>query len=103
MLSTVAFYVLLKYAPGRAVSFSPTLTAMFLVYYYASYYCTVLKEHLENVGESVYMSKWYLLKPNHRRDYLMIMMLGQKERTLTLGPFGFASLERFTEVRSRAL
>lgn len=92
------FYVTLLYTPLRAVSFAPMLMTAFAMYFSVSYCCLLIKESFENVGQSLYMSKWYLMNVHHRKDFLKILMLGHKQKTLRVGAFGFASLERFTQV-----
>lgn len=100
VLATSAFYVLSLYAPNRAVQFAPLLSTIVLTYFFVSYVCALLKESFENIGGSLYMSKWYLMRPALRKDFLKIMIMGQKTQTLRLGPLGYASLERFTQVTS---
>lgn len=81
------------------MSFVPVLGTAFCQYFFVSFASAVVKEGFENVGGSLYASKWYLLKPEDRKDFFMLLMMGQKVKTLTVGTFGFSNLERFTQVR----
>lgn len=98
VLACSAFYVLLLFSPGRALSMCPVLTTVTLAYFFVSVFCELVKKRFEDIGQSLYSSKWYLLKPCCRKDFLMILMMGLKEKTLVVGPFGFAGLEKFGEV-----
>lgn len=98
MVSTAALYILLLFDVGRALAFLPLLTIVFIEYFLVSYMSALIKENFENVGESLYMSKWYILDIQERKKVLKILMMAQKQKTMRIGVFGFSNLERFTTV-----
>lgn len=77
----------------------PPLVTASLQYFFVSLASDLVKEGFETVGQSLYASKWYLLNPLDRKDFAMLLMMGKKVKTLTVGKFGFSSLERFFHVR----
>ncbi|KAG5318774.1 OR4 protein, partial [Pseudoatta argentina] len=60
-------------------------------------------EYLSNksrtIGDAVYESVWYTLKPQDCRILLLIIMRSQRRLTITAGKFMDLSLEGFTNVR----
>lgn len=98
VLGICNLFLLLSSDPSRTIAFIPLLGASFLQYYLVSRVSSQVKEGFETVGQCLYSSQWYLLKPVHRKDFLMVLMMAQKVKALTVGPFGYSSLERFTTV-----
>ncbi|XP_063708681.1 odorant receptor 67c-like [Culicoides brevitarsis] len=96
-LAVVAFYTLSRFSPTTAINMGPVLTTLSLTYFFVCYVCELMKQRFDDIGVSLYSSKWYLLKPCHRKDLVTILQLGNKARTLRVGPFGFSGLERFNE------
>lgn len=95
-----AFFTLLLYLPSRAFDIAPILTTIVLIYFFVSFVCEKLKQSFGEIGNSLYLSKWYLLKPCDRKDFLTILVLGKHLKTVKVGPFGFAGLERFSQALS---
>lgn len=52
-----------------------------------------------NVGQAMYASKWYVLNVRERKDFVMLLMMGHKIKTLKAGFLGAACLGRFATVR----
>lgn len=97
MLGSAAFVAFWLLTPSRALAIAPALITAAVVYFFISFSAEKLKQHFGEIGELLYLSQWYLLKPCYRRDFLTILILGNHARTVKVGPFGFAGLERFTD------
>lgn len=67
-------------------------------YFCISIISAMIKDATENIGDAIYDSKWYWLSAKDKKDVLKILLLAQKPKALQIGPFGEASLERFTNV-----
>lgn len=98
MCACCMIYILYLFDPSRALAFTPLLGAAALQYLVVSFASAFVSEGMESIGNSLYGSKWYLLDVNRRKDFLKVLMLGQKIKTYTVGPFGFSNLERFRQV-----
>lgn len=92
-------FVLLTLDISRSIVFTPMLGTACVQYFLCAYVSGIVEQSFENVGNALYDSNWYLLQPNQRKDFLKIFMITTKTKTLTVGPFGFCSLERFSKVR----
>lgn len=93
-----SFLLLLQQDISQAMAYIPVLISVCFFYFLCSYASAATKEGFDNVGQSLYTSQWYLLSPSHRKDFLMILMMANKEKTFTVGSFGYSSLERFSNV-----
>lgn len=52
----------------------------------------------EDIGKTLYMSKWYNLKDIEKQAILNIIQMSQKPCTLSAGGFGYVLLSRFNSV-----
>lgn len=90
-------FILLTLDFSRSINFIPILGFASIQYLFCSYISGKVEEGFENVGNYLYLSQWYLLKPEQRKDFLMLLF-AQKRKSLTVGPFALCSLERFSKV-----
>lgn len=91
-------YILYLFDPARALAFTPLLSGAVLQYFFVSLASSFVKDGIENVGSSIYGSKWYLLDISLRKDVVTMLQMTQKFKTYTVGLFGFSNLERFRQV-----
>lgn len=98
VIASCMFYILCLFDPQRAFGFGIVLSSGVIQYFYVSLASSFVKTSIENIGSSLYGSKWYLLNTNLRKDFIRVMLMTRKIKTYTVGPFGFSNLERFRKV-----
>lgn len=86
---------------SRSIIFIPMLGTASIQYFLCSYISGNLEDSFDNVGNSLYSSQWYLLNPKQRKDFLKVLMMANKRKTLTVGPFALCTLERFSKVSNK--
>lgn len=92
-------YILILIDPHKALMYGGSLVITAFIYFFASLIASIVEQEFQNISMSLNQSKWYLLFPKERKMFVMIQMMSQKIKTIKVGPFGNASLERFTIVR----
>lgn len=97
-VASCMIYVLTLVDPARVLSFAPACTIASTQYLIVSLLSTLVKDALFDVGIKLYTSQWFLLSFNDRKSMMMILVMAQHSKTLTVGSFADASLERFTDV-----
>lgn len=91
-------YILSLFDPKRAIGFTPLLSIAIIQYFFVSLASSFVNESIDNIGSSLYGSKWYLLNVHLRKDFIRLLLMTRKTKTYTVGPFGFSNLERFRKV-----
>lgn len=85
---------------GRMAAFTLACSICISQYLMVSLLSALVKDALLDVGVQIYMSQWYLLSVDDRKSVMMILLMAQRSKTLRVGIFGDASLDRFTDVRN---
>ncbi|KAL0111039.1 hypothetical protein PUN28_012798 [Cardiocondyla obscurior] len=80
----------------KSFSFYIAITLEAFIFCFAGEY---LSNKSKTIGDAVYESAWYILKPRDCRILLFVIVRSQKRLTITAGKFMDLSLEGFTNVR----
>lgn len=95
----VAFFVLIL--SGDLTRSTPLLLLSLVIYVQILFVClagSLIQIAFEEVGNSLYSSKWYWLAPANRKVMLTLMIVANKARCLSIGKCATANLDRFTLV-----
>lgn len=98
ILGSCMYYVLSLVDPARLLSFTPACSICLMQYLIVSLLSTFVKDALDDVGTKLYTSHWYSMRPKDCKSMLMILVLAQQSKTLTVWSLADANLERFTDV-----
>lgn len=76
----------------------PTMISFTTQYFIISTISTKIQDAYDEIRNALYCSKWYWMSINEQKTMRQIMMLAGEDKVLTVGIFGNANLERFTQV-----
>lgn len=97
--ASIGFFILLL--SGDVTRSIPLFILSLVLYVQIFFVCltgTLIQIGFEAIGRSIYLSQWYWLTPANRKVVVIIMIIANKARTLSVGKCKSANLERFTLV-----
>uniref|UniRef100_A0A336M5T9 Odorant receptor n=1 Tax=Culicoides sonorensis TaxID=179676 RepID=A0A336M5T9_CULSO len=78
--------------------FIPMDQVIYFHYFIICFLSLKMSEKYENIGNEIYLSKWYYLTKHQKRSLLIVMMKARQTSTLTSAGVADMDLERFTSV-----
>lgn len=98
VIASCMIYLLCIFDFKRALGLVPALFIAVFQYFLVSFVGSLVKDSIENVGISLYASKWYLLNVTLKKEFIRVFVVAVKTKTFTVGPFELLTLERYRKV-----
>lgn len=99
IMASLMLFILSLIDRGRMAAFTLACSITITQYVIVSLLSALVKDALQDIGVQICMLKWYQLPVDDHKSVMMILIMAQRSKTLRVGIFGDASLERFTDVR----